>query len=350
MKSNITITQIAQESGVSVATVSRYLNGKVPVSPDKKARIEAIVQKYDFTPNALARGLISKKTMTLGVILPDITNPYFATIFQEVQQCAAEEGYSVYLCNTRFHHGDTPIDESGYFRMMLDKKVDGVLIIGGQLDMVDVAPEYKETLLKLASSLPVVAVGRAIPGVDCIFIDSENGSGVTTAYHYLSSLGHKNIAFVGGQPGVIITETRLTAYKKAVTAAGRKVLSDLISLSDYYLSDGYRAAEALLERNASFTAVITMNDNVALGTIRALADHNRSVPGDVALISCDQFNFADYTVPRLTSIHHHNRLWGQMVVRTLIQAVQGSTENARVTFPPELVIRESCGTALTYKR
>ena len=297
MKSTITITQIAQESGVSVATVSRFLNGKVPVSADKKARIEAVVRKYDFTPNALARGLISKRTMTLGVILPDITNPYFATIFQEVQRCAAEEGYSVYLCNTRFHHGDAPIDETGYFRMMMDKKVDGILIIGGQLDMAEISPAYKEALNKLSASLPVVAAGREIPGAGCIFIDSENGSGVTTAYNYLSSLGHKDIAFVGGQPGVTITETRLESYKKAAAASGREVREDLISLSDYYLPDGYQAAEALISRNAPFTAVITMNDNVALGAIRAFADHGLSVPRDVALISCDRFYFADYTIP-----------------------------------------------------
>ena len=346
MKSNITITQIAQESGVSVATVSRFLNGKVPVSADKKARIEAVVRKYDFTPNALARGLISKRTMTLGVILPDITNPYFATIFQEVQRCAAEEGYSVYLCNTRFHHGDSPIDETGYFRMMMDKKVDGILIIGGQLDMVEPNPAYKEALNKLAASIPVVAAGRAIPGVDCIFLDSENGSGVVTAYNYLASLGHKHIAFAGGQPGVTITETRLEAYKKAAASSGSAVQEDLISLSDYYLPDGYQAAEALLTRETPFTAVIAMNDNVTLGAIRAFADHGLSVPRDVALISCDRFYFADYTMPRLTSIHHHSRRWGQMVVRTLIQSIQGSTENARITFPPELIIGESCGTHL----
>ena len=346
MKSNITITQIAQESGVSVATVSRFLNGKVPVSADKKARIEAVVKKYDFTPNALARGLISKRTMTLGVILPDITNPYFATIFQEVQRCAAEEGYSVYLCNTRFHHGDSPIDETGYFRMMMDKKVDGILIIGGQLDMVEPNPAYKEALNKLAASIPVVAAGRAIPGVDCIFLDSENGSGVVTAYNYLASLGHTHIAFAGGQPGVTITETRLEAYKKAAASSGSAVQEDLISLSDYYLPDGYQAAEALLTRETPFTAVIAMNDNVALGAIRAFADHGLSVPRDVALISCDRFYFADYTMPRLTSIHHHSRRWGQMVVRTLIQSIQGSTENARITFPPELIIGESCGTHL----
>lgn len=286
--------------------------------------------------------------MTLGVILPDITNPYFATIFQEVQRCAAEEGYSVYLCNTRFHHGDAPIDETGYFRMMMDKKVDGILIIGGQLDMAEISPAYKEALNKLSASLPVVAAGREIPGAGCIFIDSENGSGVTTAYNYLSSLGHKDIAFVGGQPGVTITETRLDSYKKAAAASGREVRKDLISLSDYYLPDGYQAAKALISRNAPFTAVITMNDNVALGAIRAFADHGLAVPRDVALISCDRFYFADYTIPRLTSIHHHSRRWGQMVVRTLIQAVQGSTENARITFPPELIIGESCGTHLQH--
>lgn len=346
MKSSVTITQIAQESGVSVATVSRYLNGRVPVSDDKRARIEAVVKKYDFTPNALARGLISKTTMTLGVILPDITNPYFASIFQEVQQCAAEEGYSVYLCNTRFHHEEAPIDETGYFRMMMDKKVDGVLVIGGQLDMTEVSPEYKAALNRLAAAVPVVAVGKEIPGTGCIFIDSENGSGVTTAYHYLSSLGHKEIAFVGGQPGVVITDTRLEAYKKAAAASGRKHWDDLISLSDYYLPDGYLAAKALLARNVPFTAVIAMNDNVALGSIRAFADHSLSVPQDIALISCDQFYFADYTTPRLTSIHHHNRRWGQMVVRTLIQTAQGARESATISFPPELVIRESCGTYL----
>ena len=312
MKSNITITQIAQESGVSVATVSRFLNGKVPVSADKKARIEAVVKKYDFTPNALARGLISKRTMTLGVILPDITNPYFATIFQEVQRCAAEEGYSVYLCNTRFHHGDSPIDETGYFRMMMDKKVDGILIIGGQLDMVEPNPAYKEALNKLTASIPVVAAGRAIPGVDCIFLDSENGSGVVTAYNYLASLGHKHIAFAGGQPGVTITETRLEAYKKAAASSGSAIQEDLISLSDYYLPDGYQAAEALLTRETPFTAVIAMNDNVALGAIRAFADHGLSVPRDVALISCDRFYFADYTMPRLTSIHHHSHRHGRI--------------------------------------
>lgn len=346
MKPTITINQIAQESGVSVATVSRYLNGKVPVSEEKRVRIEAVVKKYDFTPNALARSLVSKKTMTLGVVLPDITNPYFSAIFQEIQRCAAEEGYSVFLCNTQFHHGSEQIDEIKYFRMLLDKKADGVLVIGGQIDLIDVNPQYKEALNHLGQSVPVVVAGRQIPDVNCIFIDMENGGGTTTAYNYLSALGHKEIAFIGGQPGVTITAARLDAYQKAVSAAGRTFHKDLVSLSDYYLSDGYDAAKLLLSRKTEFTAAITMNDNVALGAIRAFNDCHLRVPQDIALISCDQFYFADYTSPRLTGIRRHNKLWGHMVVRTLIHAIQGTPETAKLSFSPELIIRESCGTHL----
>lgn len=346
MNPTITITQIAKESGVSVATVSRYLNGQVPVSEDKRQRIEAIVKKYDFTPNPLARSLISKKTMTLGVILPDITNPYFATMFQEIQRCAALAGYSVLLCNTRFHQGTEDIDETLCFQMMMDKRVDGTLIIGGQIDLVHPSPSYKKALERLGKSMPVVVAGQPIDGTGCIFIDSEHGKGVTTAYHYLRTLGHQSIAFIGGQPGVVITESRLEAYKKARAASGMKADEDLIVLTDYYTPDGWEAANTLLARNTSFTAVIAMNDNVSLGVIRALADLGLFVPKDIALVSCDQFYFSEYTVPRLTGINQHNLLWGQMIVQTLIQAILGNQETAKISLPPELIIRESCGTKL----
>lgn len=346
MNSTITITQIAKESGVSIATVSRYLNGQVFVAEDKRQRIEAIVKKYDFKPNPLARGLISKKTMTLGVILPDITNPYFAIIFQEIQRCAAEAGYSVLLCNTRFHQGAEDIDETLCFQMMMDKHVDGTLVIGGQIDLIHPDVPYKEALKKLGSSMPVVVAGQPIEDTNCIFIESESGKGVTTAYNYLRTLGHQSIAFIGGQPGVIITEYRLDAYKKARLASGLNADETLIVLSDYYAPDGWLAAKTLLERNTSFTAVIAMNDNVSLGVIRALADSGISVPQDVALISCDQFYYSEYTTPRLTGINQHNQLWGQMVVQTLIQAIKGNRETAKISLPPELIIRESCTTKL----
>lgn len=342
MKSDVTITEIAQESGVSIATVSRYLNGKVPVSPEKRERIEAVINKYHYTPNALARSLISKKTMTLGVVLPDITNPYFSQVFQEIQQCAAREGYSIYLCNTQFHYGVQKIDETEYFRMLLDRKTDGVLVMGGQLDLIQISEEYKSSLVRLAQSVPVVAAGPEIPGVDAVFLQLDLSGGIATAYNYLSSLGHQNIAILGGQPGVRITEERLNAYGLAVSSYGRSVDDALICLSDYYLQDGYQAADTLIKRNTPFTAVITMNDNTALGAMRAFRDHHLSVPEDISLISCDQFSMSQYTIPRITGFQSNQQLWGQMLVRSLIQAIAGHRESSRLSLPTNLVVRESC--------
>ncbi|MDF2543268.1 MAG: ccpA 3 [Herbinix sp.] len=349
-KEHITITQIAELSNVSIATVSRVLNGNVSVSPDKRKRVEEVIQKYNFSPNALARGLISKQTKTIGVILPDISNPYFSSMFLEIERSALEAGYTLLLCNTLFGGSSHGIrntkEESYYFQMMIDKQVDGVLIIGGQVDLTAVEENYKQALKRLVEQLPVVVIGKEIEDIDCIFIHPENGQSVTSALNYLYMLGHRKIAFVGGQPNVTITEDRLNAYKKALQNLGLTVDDSLISLSDYYSQDGYTAMNNLISRNASFTAFLAINDNVALGAERALYDQSMKVPDDIAVISCDQFLTGEYHIPRLTSINQHHDLLARLVITTLINAIQGNANPPKFTITTELVIRESCGTHL----
>jgi DNA-binding LacI/PurR family transcriptional regulator len=347
-KEHITITQIAKEANVSISTVSRVLNGTASVVPDKRKRVEEIIQKYNFSPNALARGMITKRTKTLGVVLPDISNPYFSSMFLEIERSALEAGYTLLLCNTLFGGSSHGIrntkEESYYFQMMIDKQVDGVLIIGGQVDLISVDESYKLALKRLARHLPVVVIGQEIKDVDCIFIHPENGQGVIVALNYLYMLGHRKIAFVGGQPNVTITEIRINSYKNALQKLGLPVDEQLIAMSDYYSEDGYSAMNALISRNADFTAFLAINDNVALGAQRALVDQHKKIPEDVAVISCDQFLTGEYHIPRLTSINQHHELLGRLVVTTLINAIQGIGKTADFTFTPELVIRESCGT------
>ncbi|MDF2908093.1 MAG: ccpA 3 [Herbinix sp.] len=353
-KEHITIIQIAEEAKVSIATVSRVLNGNVPVSPDKRKRIEEVIHKYNFSPNALARGLISKQTKTIGVILPDISNPYFSSMFLEIERCALEAGYTPLLCNTLFGGSSHGIrntkEESYYFQMLIDKQVDGVLIIGGQIDLTTVDENYKQALKRLVEQLPVVVIGKELEDIDCIFIQPENGQSVTTALNYLYRLGHRRIAFVGGQPNVTITEIRVNAYKNALLELGLPVEEQLISLSDYYSADGYTALNALISRSTDFTAFLAINDNVALGAERALYDLSMRVPDDVAVISCDQFLTGEYHIPRLTSINQHHDLLGRLVINTLINAIQGNRKPPKFSFSPELVIRESCGTHLGMRK
>lgn len=350
MDKNVTIIQIAEESGVSIATVSRVLNGTVRVSPKTKARVEEVIKKYNYSPNPLAQGLILRQTKTLGVIVPDITNPYFSTLFSEIERFAHHSNYSVVLCNTGFtataYAAGEREKEDHYFQMILDKKVDGVIIAGGQIDLCRISQDYKEALKRLSSSIPVIVIGRSLPKIPCTFVNKENGRGVSIAIRYLASLGHRRIGFVGGEPGVHITESRLKEYRETVRALNLDEDDSLISTSNYYMADGYNAALKLLEHNTHVTAILAMNDNVALGALRAAADYGLSVPDDISLISCDQFYDGSFLTPRLTSLERHNELLGRYVIALLLSIIQDTARPKEPDFSPELVIRESSGKSI----
>lgn len=345
MERPVTIVQIAKECDVSIATVSRVLNGTAPVAASTRKKIEAAIQKHHYTPNTFARSLISHQSMIIGIIMPDISNPYFSTMFSEFEKAAQEANYSVFLCNTAFRYADAAdmtLRERDYFKMMLDKKVDGVLVAGGQADLLEVSDEYKSALQQLSAAVPVVVLGNRIEGVNCLFIQRERGQGVFSAVSYMVSLGHRQIAFVGGEDGVGITQARLTAYLDALNTLQLPVNRDLIALSDYYVADGYRAAQRLLESKVPFTAMLAMNDNVAQGAYRAIADAGLSIPQDISIISCDQFPTADYLVPRLTSVDQHNERFGRFIINALLGAMNGVKEDVVLTYKPELIVRESC--------
>lgn len=345
MSRPITIVQIANESGVSIATVSRVMNGTAPVSEATRARVNEVIQRHHYIPNAFARSLISRQSMTIGIIMPDISNPYFSAMFSEFENAAHEANYSVLLCNTFFCASNAKkmtLRELDYFQMMLDKNVDGVVVAGGQADLLEVSEEYRSALQHLSASVPVVVLGNRIEGVDCLFIQRERGQGVFSAVSYLASLGHRRIAFVGGEDGVGITAARLNAYREALRVLKLPNGSDLIALSDYYTVDGYQATKALLTSQVPFTALLAMNDNVALGAYRALADVGLRIPQDVSIVSCDRFYSADYLVPRLTSVDQHNELFGRFIIHSLLGAMNGVKEDVVLSYSPELIVRESC--------
>lgn len=345
MSQSITIVEIAKECGVSIATVSRVINGKGPVAPATKAHIEAVIEKYHFSPNSLARSLVQKQTRSLGVIVPDITNPYFSTLFTEIEQAAHLNSFSVILCNTMFHSStlneQKQQPEEVYFEMMLEKKVDGVIIAGGQIDLMKVSKEYTEALRHLAASVPVVVIGRSLPGIPCTFVDKETREGISCALKHLIQQGHQRIAFVGGEDKIYTTEYRLNVYRETLKEMNIDYHSELIALSDYYMPDGYAAVISLLDRHVPFTAMLAMNDNVAIGAIRAIQDSGLSVPDDICLVSCDQFYDGDYLSPRLSSVNRHNDALGRYVIQLLLSAIQSGSTPPDGPMLPELIIRES---------
>lgn len=345
MRKTPTIVDIAKESGVSIATVSRVLNGSAPVAQATRERVGAVIRKYRYAPGGLARRQDPARCKTIGILMPDISNPYFSAMFREFEAAAHEAGCTVLLGNSSFRaerRREAAPRELDYIQTLLERQVAGVLVVGGQADLPETQAAYREALAALAAAVPVVVLGNPIEGIDCQFVQRERGQGIFSAVNYLSSLGHRRIAFLGGEEGVDITTARLEAYRLALEALRLETDPGLVRLSDYYAPDGYRAATALLESGTDFTAMLAMNDNVALGAYRALADRGLRVPEDMSVISCDEFDWADYFVPRLTSVNQHNELFGRFIINTLFGAMQGVKETVLLKHKPELMIRESC--------
>ncbi|TVY00360.1 LacI family DNA-binding transcriptional regulator [Cohnella terricola] len=348
---NLTIYKIAELSGVSVSTISRVINNSPYVSAKTKAHVTDIINKYHFSPSSVARAMTSNHTQTLGVIVSDITNPYFSELYLEIQRYAVDFGYSIILCNTFYggsNHGvSDAIPENTYFQMMLDKKVDGVLILGGEIDRDQISDSYKEALNRMGRQIPVVILGQSVPECNCTFLNRNLSGGVSALIHHLLALGRRKIGFVGGEEGIRTTTARLAAYTQTLKNLAIPFDPSLISLSNYYAPDGYRAMAKLLEQSETTpTAIICMNDAVAQGAIRAIADKGLRVPEDISVVSCDQFPSGEYNCPRLTTLDQQNSYLGRMSIMTLISAINKDSEGINISHEPRLIIRESCGARL----
>jgi len=351
----VTIYQIAAESGVSVSTVSRVLNNSPRVSPKTLERVNAIIDKYSFKPSPLARAMINNRTETLGVIMPDITSPYFSSLFLEIERHALEHKYSIILCNTLFggssHGVATPFGEMKYFQMMMDKKVDGVIITGGEVDKESISREYVDALNRLNNNLPVIVIGQDIENCNCLFINRNLGGGVSSLIQHLAALNHHRIGFIGGEPGVKTTTARLTAYRNTLKSLSLPYDPSIVALSDYYFKDGYSAMKQVLDQAKSRpTAVVAINDMVAIGAIRVINDYGLHVPEDIAIVSCDQFFESEYLSPRLTTLDQQNDYLGKLAIMMLLCAINGMGEPVHIDHNPRLIIRESCGSQLSGRK
>lgn len=348
----ITIQEIAKLSGVSVSTVSRVINNSPSVSAAKRKKIQAIIDEHNYTPSVFARGMVNKQTKNIGVILPDISNPYFISLITQIQKFALDYMFSTILFNTMLaepnnKNNNHPLTEEDYLKIILEKQVDGLLILGGEIDKEVVSKDYINALNQLNREIPVVVIGSKIPELNCLFIERNFKKGITTLVSHLTALDHKNIGFIGGEAGVKITSYRLESFKAAMASYNHPVNEDWIVLSDYYTADGYAAMTKLLENNTTLpTALVAINDNVAIGAIRAINDAKLSCPEDIAIVSCDQFMNGDYQTPRLTSMDQHNEYLGKMALLQLISAINGQVEPMIINHNPELIIRESCGSKL----
>ena len=325
----VTIYDVAREAGVSMATVSRVVNGNKNVKENTRKKVLEVIERLDYRPNAVARGLASKRTTTVGVVIPDITNTYFAALAKGIDDIAEMYKYNIVLANS----DEDDEKEVAVVNTLFSKQVDGIIFMGYHLTE-KIRSEFSR------SRTPVVLAGTVdvehqLPSVN---IDYKNAT-ADAVRHLLKR--NKKIAFVSG-PLVddINGKIRLVGYKEALKEAGVNYSEGLVFESKYRYDDGYALAERLVSSKA--TSAIVTGDELAAGLLNGLADHGVSVPEDFEIITSDDSQIARYTRPNLTTIAQPLYDLGAISMRMLTKIMhKEELEEREVLLPHGLTERKS---------
>lgn len=326
-----TIREVAESAGVSYATVSHVINNTRLVSQETRERVLAAMAALNYRPNALARSLRQGKTNTIGLVLPDSANPFFAEISRSIEDEAFKRGYSVFLCNTELD----PQRELFYVDVLSKNQVDGIIFVaaGDQADSLD---------FLRGEGMPVVMIDRDLPNVEVDAVLTDHQLGGFLATRHLLELGHKRIACIAGPSSITPSAERITGYRKALEQAGLSANEDLIMRGDYHAQSGMEITHSILTMDPRPTAIFALNDLMALGALRAAAEANCSVPRDLAVVGYDDLELARFTSPPLTTIAQPKKEIGAQAVNLLAARIsQRSRPPSRLVLPPELIVRRT---------
>jgi len=333
-KTQVTIREIAKEANVSLGTVSHVLNDRAVVSEDKKKAVLDAVKKLEYVPNQAARMLKNKKSKTIGLLLPDISNPYYAELARGVEDVANRYDYTVLVCNN-----DRDFQkEERYLSTLANKQTDGVII-------VKLANKPDHLFRYFASSRIVlidcdqtqVAAENYMPQT----VNLDDCEGTAVAMNYLYHNGHRNIAHISGLLESVSSRNRKETFCHFMKGIGVREENLLIENGTYSFYGGYQAMKRILDKDPSVTGVFAANDLMAMGAMRAIHDSGLNVPGDISMIGYDDINSAEYCTPTLTTIRQPKYEVGEYGTALLLKSMK--EENVTIPLLPRncLIVRES---------
>jgi LacI family transcriptional regulator len=330
-RSEITIKDIARRAEVSYATVSRALNDKPGVRESTRRRVIALAEELAYTPNAIARGLVKRQTHTLGLIIPDITNPFYPEVARGIEDAAAEAGYSIFLCNTNWERRR----EQQYLSLLAEKRVDGVIIapIDRQAAGVESA---------VPRAVPVVYVASAPQDTQASFVIIDNVRGGLLATEHLIEAGYTTVGFIGSPEDSNTMDARLEGYRRAMQAHGLPVLDRYIQLGSFRQQTGYDIIRRLILAGDRPRAVFAENDLLALGVVQGIKECGLKVPADVAVVGFDDIPFAGFPEVQLSTVAQPKYEMGRKAVEVLLERLAApEAPPRRILLEPQLVVRRS---------
>lgn len=329
-----TISDVAKRAGVSIATVSRVINGRTPVVPKTADRVRAAINELQFIPRPAARTLASRKTNTIGLVFSEIRGAFFPQLLKGIESQLHEAGYELLVYST---HSDRPINR----KPIGEHNTDGLLVFTTSLEKEEIARLYK-------INFPMVLMHETPPdGMDIPVITVENKDGAAMLVsHLIEQHGRRRIVFLRGPEGHEDSVWRERGYREALAAHGIPVDESLISVGDFDQEIAYHSMQKIIQAKTQFDAVFSGDDDASIGVYRALKQAGRLIPDDVAVVGFDDVDFAGYISPPLTTIRAPIEEVGREAVRQLLSLLKGDHSQPLTLMRTELVIRESCGCAV----
>ncbi|SDI15573.1 LacI family transcriptional regulator [Pseudomonas flavescens] len=328
-----TIKDVAARAGISYTTVSHVVNGTRPVSDSVRDKVQAAIAELGYVPSGVARSLRVRATGTLGLLVPNASNPYFAELARGIEDHAERNGYSVILCNS----DDDGAKQLRYLRVLLERRIDGLIVATVTRDAA-----FAQALA--AVKLPLMLVDRSLDGVsaDRLQIDHEQGGYLAT--RHLLELGHRRIACIAGPVDTQVAQLRVAGYQRALLEAGLPAAEP--SHCAFTSPAGHATALGLLSGEARPTAIFAGNDMIALGVLRAAAERGVRVPQALSLVGFDDIEVSRYLHPALTTVGQHIGQLGERAAERLLQRVRTPELDAEQwLLEPTLIVRESTAVA-----
>jgi LacI family transcriptional regulator len=335
----LTTKQIALAAGVSVGTVSHVLNGSATVSAKLKKRVEEVIRRLDYQPSQLARGLRGRTTVLLGVIIPDIKNPYFPSLVRGVEDVAFKEGFRLVLCNA----DNDPEKELTYFNDLRSFNPAGIIVIPSESSRIGRATAGDNIQIIFVDRCPSWWKG------DAVVANNENGG--YQVGEYLARMGHRTLAAISGPSHIETARERIRGFKRALAEAGIQLQARYVQEAQFNTEGGFAAASQLLSLNPRPTAIFASSDMLAIGALEAARAMKIRCPDDVSIVGFDGLDFVDLIEPALTTVFQPGYHIGSLACQLLLERVRG------VNHPPEqkmlnteLCIRDSVRSLLPRKK
>jgi len=327
----VTIFDVARKAQVSVITVSRLLNNPEIVSPHTAKKIFQVIDKLNYQPSQVARSLVSKRTNTIGVIMPDIKNTFFNSWFSSIEDYASDHEFNLVLCNTE----EDPVKEMKYIKLLHSQRVDGAII----------APTSKESVeYLLKSNMRFILFDRLYKGIKTNYVTADHYQGAYDGTEYLIKLGHRRIAILRG-PDILYPDIkRYLGFAGAMKKYHLAIDKELVLNCEFNEEKAYEATKQLLQKKNKPTAIFPFNGLMSKGVIKAIQKMNISIPDDISLLSFDEIPGSDIFKPAVTHIIQPINALGRGVISAMINMIKNpdSLIKTRILLKPKLVIGDSC--------